>query len=65
MRGRQVWRRTRSMTVTSVIAVLIVLFAVVVTVAPLAGEAQQATSLPRVGGKASDRDDPHHHGVGR
>ncbi len=49
MRRRRVWRRARSMFATAFIAVPIVLLAVAALVMPLAGEAQQAASLPRVG----------------
>ena len=53
MRGfmcrRRVWRRGRSMHATTFIAVLIVLLAAAVLVVPLAGDAQQPASLPRIG----------------
>jgi len=49
MRRHRVWRRAGSMRATTFIAVLIALLAVTVLVAPRAGEAQQAASLPRIG----------------
>ena len=49
MRQHRVWRRAGSMRATTVIAVLIALLTVAVLVAPLAGEAQQAPGLPRIG----------------
>ena len=49
MRRHRVWRRARSMHATTFIGVLTALLAVAVLVVPLAGEAQQAASLPRIG----------------
>src|SRR5713101_5145565 len=49
MRQRRVWRRGRSMHATTFIAVLIELLAAAVLVVPLAGEAQQAANIPRIG----------------
>ena len=59
MRRRRVWRRARSMDAITFITVLIALLAVAVLVVPLAGEAQQAASLPRIGFlSASSLSDP-------
>ena len=46
---RPVWKRARSMYAITFITVLIALLAVAVPVVPLAGEAQQAATLPRIG----------------
>jgi ABC-type uncharacterized transport system substrate-binding protein len=44
-----IWKRARSMYAITFIAVLMALLAVAVLVVPLAGEAQQASTLPRIG----------------
>ncbi len=49
MRRRRIWTRARSMHPTTFIAALMALLIVAVLVAPLAGEAQPAPSVPRIG----------------
>ena len=49
MHWRLVWRRARSLHATAFSAVLIVFLAIAYLVVPLAGEAQQAASLLRIG----------------
>ena len=49
MHRRRVRRRSRSMHATAVVTALLVLLPVAMLLAPLAGEAQRAATIPRIG----------------